>query len=96
MPSRNALLFSRRPDTAKAWDISATQWCDHCLPVCVIGGTDCGYLDRTVGRQAVPVSLSALVHTHTLPAVLICIPMIPTLWLQAAQVRRSKLRRERL
>lgn len=26
MPSRNALLFSRRPDTAKAWDISPTQW----------------------------------------------------------------------
>ena len=35
MPSRNALLFSRRPDTAMAWSISATQWPRTC------GGGSC-------------------------------------------------------
>lgn len=41
MPSRNALLFSRRPDTAKAWEISATQWPRTCGgPYC--GGNECG------------------------------------------------------
>ena len=41
MPSRNALLFSRRPDTAKAWSISATQWPRTCGgPAC--GGNECG------------------------------------------------------
>jgi arylsulfatase A-like enzyme len=35
MPSRNALLFSRRPDTAKAWDISPTQFPRDC------GGASC-------------------------------------------------------
>ena len=36
MPSRNALLFSRRPDTAQAWSISETQWPRKC------GGAACG------------------------------------------------------
>jgi arylsulfatase A-like enzyme len=41
MPSRNALLFSRRPDTAKAWDISPTQWPRTCGgPNCA--GNECG------------------------------------------------------
>lgn len=41
MPSRNALLFSRRPDTAKAWSISPTQWPRTCGgPAC--GGNQCG------------------------------------------------------
>ena len=41
MPSRNALLFSRRPDTAKAWAISATQWPRTCGgPMC--SGNECG------------------------------------------------------
>ena len=30
MPSRNALLFGRRPDTAKAWSISPTQFPRDC------------------------------------------------------------------
>jgi iduronate 2-sulfatase/deleted-in-malignant-brain-tumors protein 1 len=36
MPSRNALLFSRRPDTAQAWEISPSQWPRMC------GGANCG------------------------------------------------------
>ena len=41
MPSRNALLFSRRPDTAKAWSISPHQWPRTCGgPTC--GGNECG------------------------------------------------------
>ena len=41
MPSRNALLFSRRPDTAKAWSISPTEWPRTCGgPTC--GGNECG------------------------------------------------------
>ena len=35
MPSRNALLFSRRPDTAYAWEISNAQFPRRC------GGPDC-------------------------------------------------------
>jgi len=35
MPSRNALLFGRRPDTAQAWRISPTQFPRHC------GGARC-------------------------------------------------------
>jgi arylsulfatase A-like enzyme len=30
MPSRNALLFSRRPDTAQAWEIADTQFPRRC------------------------------------------------------------------
>ena len=35
MPSRNALLFGRRPDTAKAWSIAASQFPRIC------GGSQC-------------------------------------------------------
>jgi len=40
MPSRNALLFSRRADTTKAWHIRATEWPRDCGASC--GGDVCG------------------------------------------------------
>ena len=41
MPSRNALLFGRRPDTAKAWSIDGSQFPRDCGgPQC--SGNECG------------------------------------------------------
>eukprot|EP00662_Eupelagonemidae_sp_cell21_P034202 gene34202-182_t len=40
MPSRTALLTSRRPDTSMDWTISPKQWPRTCGGVC--GGNDCG------------------------------------------------------
>ena len=41
MPSRNALLFGRRPDTAKAWSIAGSQFPRICGgPQC--SGNECG------------------------------------------------------
>lgn len=44
MPSRNALLFSRRPDTAQAWEIASTQFPRICGGVCPgnVCGPSCG------------------------------------------------------
>ena len=41
MPSRNALLFSRRPDTAKAWDIAPQQFPRDCGGA-ACNGNECG------------------------------------------------------
>ena len=55
MPSRNALLFSRRPDTAKAWEISPLQFPRNCgganCPGNVCGPT-CGIKEKS-GKLAV-------------------------------------------
>jgi len=55
MPSRNALLFSRRPDTAYAWEISATQWPRTCGGTCGgnICGPTCGIRDPAGGKLGV-------------------------------------------
>jgi iduronate 2-sulfatase len=55
MPSRNALLFSRRPDTAKAWDISPTQFPRDCGGAACDGnvcGPTCG-IREAKGKLAV-------------------------------------------
>jgi arylsulfatase A-like enzyme len=55
MPSRNALLFSRRPDTAKAWDISEKQFPRDCGGAACDGnvcGPTCGIREAN-GKLAV-------------------------------------------
>jgi hypothetical protein len=59
MPSRNALLFSRRPDTSMAWSISPTQWPRMCGGASCAGnecGPACG-LREADGEKQLGVSL---------------------------------------
>jgi arylsulfatase A-like enzyme len=56
MPSRNALLFSRRPDTAQAWEIASTQFPRSCGGASCAGnecGPKCGIIDHLSGKLAV-------------------------------------------
>jgi arylsulfatase A-like enzyme len=54
MPSRNALLFSRRPDTAQAWEIANTQFPRRCGGAQCAGnqcGPHCGIREPGPGGQ---------------------------------------------